>query len=368
MEMESTAQPESTASTESSAASESQAPTTAESSPQQASPQKLKEVATGLEGLNAKIKARKEEATKSAPTTVVADKAATEPTETPAYKPDLKYKAAGVEKEIPELFRGLLKDKKAEEEIKELLTRAHGQEETKAKNEQLTQSVQQMAPKLQNFEQGLNKLRQLWHRGDIDGWLNELGVKKESIYKWVLDEANYSQLPPEQKAMVDARRNAERQSWQAQDSAGVVSQRERELASQLKAAQLDSCLGKPDVKAMQDAFDARVGTPGAFRNAVASHGEAVWLRTNGQTDLTPEQAIQDFVRWYGDPSKFAQAPQAQPASAAPAATTAPAPKVNVIPRVDGKSLSPLQSKVKSIDDIKKRAKELAAQKRDNYSA
>lgn len=365
MELESTAQPESTAHTESAA---SETVSTPAASAPAATPEKVNEVATGLDGLNLKIKAKKEEAAKTGVTVPAAESTTATPGETPAYKPDLKYKAAGIEKEVPELFRSLIKDKKTEDEVKELLTRAHGQEETKAKNEQLTQTVQQIAPKLQNFEAGLSKLKQLWHRGDIPGWLNELGVSKESIYKWVLDEANYNQLPAEQKALIDGRRNAERQAWQAQDNVGQVSQRERDLASQLKAAQLDSCLGKPDVRTMQDAFDGRVGTPGAFRNAVASHGEAVWLRSNGQTDLTPEQAIQDFIRCYGDPSKFAQAPTA-PTPAAPAATqTAQAPKVNVIPRVEGSSVSPLQSKIKTIDDIKKRSKELAAQKRQTYSA
>lgn len=364
MELDSTAQPESTASTES-AASETVSPQTGAPA---ATSEKVNEVATGLEGLNLKIKAKKEEASKTGVTVPGAESNTTSTSEVPVYKPDLKYKAAGIEKEVPELFRSLIKDKKSEEEVKELLTRAHGQEETKAKNEQLTQTVQQMAPKLQHFQQSLVKLQQLWQRGDIPGWLDTLGVSKESIYKWVLDEANYNQLPPDQKALIDQRRNAERQAWQAQDNVGQVSQRERELATQLKAAQLDSCLGKPDVKAMQDAFDARVGTPGAFRNAVASHGEAVWLRSNGQTDLTPEQAIQDFIRCYGDPSKFAQAPEAQVTPAPAATQTTQAPKVNVIPRVDGKSVSPLKSQIRTIDDIKRRAKELAAEKRQTYSA
>lgn len=348
-----------------SAASE-QTPAAAPAAPVAAAPEgageKIKEVATGLDKLNLKIAAKKAaDPAKTVSEPLSPAKAPGEPLAPSAYTPDIKFKAAGVEKEIPELFRGVIKDKKTEDEVKELLTRAYGQEETKSKNEQLTQSLQQIAPRLQNFESGLKDLRQTFQRGDIEGWLRKLEVPEEVIYKWVLDKANYSKLPPEQQAMVDQRRNAERQAWQAQDNVGRSSSRELELETQMKALQLDSSLGKPDVKAMQDAFDARVGKPGAFRNAIASHGEAVWLRSNGQQNLTPDQAIQDFVRCYGDPSKFAVAPAA--VTPAPANTTPATEKVKVIPRVDGSSVSPLKSKIRSIDDIKKRSKEMAAQQR-----
>ena len=128
------------------------------------------------------------------------------------------------------------------------------------------------------------------------------------------------------------------------------------LATEVKGMQLEQTLGKADVKSMNDAFDSRVGRPGAFRDAIIEHGKSVWALSNGKVDLTPEQAVADFVQKYGNPSAFAGQPTGQTAGtpSAQAQVTSPTtPPVKVIPNVAGRSASPVKQKPKNLEDLKR---------------
>lgn len=282
-----------------------------------------------------------------------------------SYTPNFKYKAGGKEMEIPEKFRGLITDKASEEEVKKLFGQAATLEEFKGQTQELRKTLDGHTHKLNLWNRGATQLAKHAQRGDFDSFFKDMNIPAEKIYQWVLDKVNYNQLPPEQKAQLDQQRNLQRQAEMAQERMGQASQRELQLATEVKGMQLDRTLEKGDVRSMVDAFDSRVGKPGAFREAIIEHAKTVWALN--QIDLTPEQAVQSFVQRFGNPTAFgAPKPPAEAGTqAAPAGTPSAnaAPPVKVIPNVAGRSASPLKKPYTSLDSIRQKAKEL--QDRDN---
>ena len=272
------------------------------------------------------------------------------------FTPDFKYKAGGKELEIPEKFRALITDKESEEEVKKLFGQAATLDEVKGTNATLKKNLTETGAALTQYQSGIQQLRTLAQKNDWDTWFQKLNIAPERIFQWVLDKVSYNQLPPEQRAQIDAQRNLQQRAEQAQEQVGQASHREMRLATEVKGMQLEQTLGKADVKSMNDAFDSRVGRPGAFRDAIIEHGKSVWALSNGKVDLTPEQAVADFVQKYGNPSAFAGQPTGQTAGtpSAQAQVTSPTtPPVKVIPNVAGRSASPVKQKPKNLEDLKR---------------
>ena len=291
-----------------------------------------------------------------------------DPAAPPAYTPDFKFKAQGKEFEVPEKFRALITDKASEEEVKTILGKAHTVDVYKGEIDTHKKAVSDLQQRDASWSAGANALRQDYQKGDFDSLFTKMNISPEKVYQWVLDKVEYQKLPPEQRAQLDAQRDLQRKNELAQENLTHASSREIELSAKVRGMELDQTLGKAEVKSMSDAFDARVGRPGAFRDALIEHGKSVWALSNGTVDLTPEQAVQSFVQKYGNPSAFT--PQNPAAGAAvpggnqpPPAAAASTPPVKVIPNVAGRSASPIKQGPKSIDDLRKLA--TAAQKEEN---
>jgi len=323
----------------------------------------ISDTAPKLSGLD-KLKEQKASVEKTgelpAKTDVSQNTSAAQPAVTPpAYTPDFKYKASGKEMEIPEKFRALITDKESEEEVKKLFGQAATLDEVKGTNTKLKTSLDEVGGKLNEYASGVEQLRKHASKGDFDSFFQKMNIPAEKIFQWVLDKVNYNQLPADQRAQIDAQRNLQRQNEQAQESLKTTSTREMQLASQVRGMELERTLGEASTKAMSDAFDSRAGKPGAFRDAIINHGKAIWALSNGTIDLTPEQAVADFVQKYGNPSAAGmQTPAAGAASPTPAAqSTTPSanaqPPVKVIPNVAGRSSSPVKQAVKSIADLQR---------------
>lgn len=291
------------------------------------------------------------------------------------YSPDFKYKAGGKEMEIPKKFRALITDKESEEEVKKLFGQAATLDEFKANNATLKEHYTKAAQGLNQFHAGVSQLRAAAQKGDFDDFFKKVNIPPERIFQWVLDKVNYNQLSPEQRQQVDYQRNLQNQTELAQTQVSQASQRELQLATQVKGMQLDQTLEKADVRQMSEAFDSRLGRAGAFKEAIIEHAKSIWALSNRTVDLTPEQAVASFVQRYGNPAAFSgQVPAAGAANqtgnvSTPSATAATGgsanstPPVKVIPNVAGRSASPIKQKPRNLDDLRRLAKE--ATERDN---
>ena len=278
------------------------------------------------------------------------------------YTPNYKFRAADKDHEIPEHFRGLMKDAKAEKEIKELFEKAYGLDVVKTRQEQTRQQRDEAVTRVRSFENGVKDLRETYQRGDFDGFFQKMQIPQEKILQWVLSKVEYSKLPPEQQAILDQKKQAENQAFELQRSNQSYQDQMLEQARNTKSQLLEFSLTRPEVKSAADAFESRTGKPGSFREAVRLHGEAMWYRSQGKIDLTPEQAIKEVMELYGISAPSAAAPQQENGTGQGGGPTAPgAQKPKVIPNMQGKSsASPVKGPVRSLDDIRKISKAMNA--------
>jgi hypothetical protein len=303
---------------------------------------------------------------------------AAKPTQT-AYKPDYKFrftdeKQQKQEKEFPDWAKAAIKDAESEKEIRSLFEKAHGMDFLKAQSQQRAQQNQTLQAQNFQYQTGIEKLRKFYSEGNMEGIFNLLQISEEKVLQYALERAKYYELPPDQRGVIDAQKKAQTEAELASQRAAAVEQQYLSQQQQTKQLQLNLAFMKPEVASVAEEFDKRVGKQGAFFEQVINHGEATWYRSQGKTDLPPEEAIQQVMAMYGLSAPAAQAPTsaAQPAAPAPAAPapTAPAaqpaaapvqnsPAVKVIPNISGRASSATsgQKAPRSVEDLKKMRKE-----------
>lgn len=276
----------------------------------------------------------------------------------PTWQPNFKMKVMDQDHEIPEWARPLVKDADSEKQVREIWEKAIGLDHVKPKFAETKKQLDAVMPELQGFRTGVQELRDLYNKDDFDTFFQKLKIPEEKVLQWFVKKAQYLELPQEQRQILDARKAAEQRAEDLEKQNLSYQEKYEGMVAQAKAQSLQVELAKPDVRAMIDAFDARAGKPGSFHQAVIDHGELTWIRTNGQVDLTPEQAVQQVLSLYGGGLQaHPQAPAMVPVANIPQAPQAPgqAPKKQAtLPNIAGRQASSVaRSKPKSLDDLRK---------------
>jgi hypothetical protein len=290
--------------------------------------------------------------------------------EMPKYEPNYKFKVMDKEHEVPELLRGAIKDADTEKQVREILEKAYGLDVVKPRLQQEREARKTVETELTGFKQGITELREHYQRGDLDTFFEKLNIPSEKVLQWCLEKVQYQELPPEQRQALDARKEAERRAFLLEKQNEQMNQQYWEQVTNAKSIALDAALARADITSLAQSYDSRPerkpGDPG-FKDLVINQGELAWFRSQGKVDLSPEQAIEETIRYLGlkSASQAAPAMQATPApmatqqQATPAAKpAAPAPKAPVLPNISGRQASPMKSKPRSIDDLKKLSKSM----------
>lgn len=275
--------------------------------------------------------------------------------ETPEYTPNLKFKVMDKEHEFASYLKDVIKDEKTEKEVRELYEKAYGLDIVKPKYQETRKELLDLRQEHHGVMEGINDLRLRYQRGDLDGFFDKLNIPHERVLQWAVEKAQYSQLPPEQKAQWDRNRQTQKQAWESEDSRRQTESSYGDQLSQVTGELLELSLERDEVKRFAANYDAKVGKPGAFREAVMEVGGSAWDRGH---KLTPMQAIREVMNHYG---KFLPtenpSPQGQGAPKGGQGQTPPAggqrKEPPVIPNVSGKTSSPTASGPKSIEDLKK---------------
>jgi hypothetical protein len=264
--------------------------------------------------------------------------------------------------DVPARFKELMKDAESEKEVLEVLEKAFGIEAIKGERAHVKKELGETRVQLKTMQDGVQELRTIYQRGDINMFLQKLAIPRERMLQWALDEVTYTQLPPEQQRVHDERILAQRQAYEAEKRASMTQNQSSEQIRQATSLLLDAGLARPDNKSFADLYDSQVGKPGSFRDEVIATGNSAWNESNGQVVLTPEQAIErTLAKWKPFLSK-AQATPATQAPANPAAQSAQPgtqPAVahkpgSTLPNLQGRSQSPVKSSApRSIEDLKK---------------
>lgn len=279
---------------------------------------------------------------------------------TPAFTPNYKLKVMEQDREIPEVLRPLIKDAESEKQVREIMEKAYGLDYVKPKLDQARTQLQTVSQENGTIKGQISNLVGLYNRGDLDGWFKALGVPEERVLQWMADKISYQQLPAEQKAILDSRKQAEDRAFAAERQASTYQRQHEQNLTQQVQTQLESVLARPDVKSVADTFDARMNKPGAFRAEIARRGDYVW-QTRKEL-IQPDQLVAEMMSFLGPVQQSAPpatpAVQAQPAPSPASASHAQPAKTPVIPNISGRSASALPAKVRSIDDIRAKLKEM----------
>lgn len=282
-----------------------------------------------------------------------------------AYKPNLKFsvfQGDAKEKkdfEIPKEFQSLIKDKKSEDMVKDLFTKAYGLDSVKASRDEVKKTYDTLHQKNTHIENTVNDLRKTYQSGDIDGFLTKMNISEAKMMAWAVEKAKYYSMSPEERAVIDAQTTNVRQVATLDTHAQTLAQQNADQASQLKSLQLDATLSRPEFSAVANAFDTKIGKPGALRQLAWNHGGMTWVNSKGTIDLTPEQAVQAVMEQYGLKLGAVDAVVATPAATVdqpvPGSMAAVQKKpVTTIPNIKGGQTSPVgKAKHKNIADLKK---------------
>lgn len=282
--------------------------------------------------------------------------------ETPApYTPNYKFKVIDKEHEFDQFLHGAIKDVETEKKVRELYEKAYGLDIVKPKFQETREKLKGISSELQEYQTAVQNLREHYTRGDLDSFFAQMNIPQEKILQWVLDKAQYSELPPEQKRILDEKKNAEQRAYSLEKEKGQYEQQMMQQAVEAKSYQLQVELERPDIASFAATFEAKVGKPGAFREEVIKWGEAAWNASQGKVNLTPGQAVQEVLAHY---KHFLQTAPEQPApvvqpQAVPTPTVEPKPKT--LPNVNGRATSPMKSKPKSLDELRQKYKEMSGQ-------
>jgi hypothetical protein len=272
----------------------------------------------------------------------------------PAYTPNFKYKAALQEKELDEFWRPLVKDADSEKKVKELFTKVDAFDFIKSKKEETEKNLQSLAQDYQQVSSTVHKFNNSVKSGDLSSAFRLAGITKEQIFRWTQQQLALMEMPPEQRQQFEQFEQAQMQKSNLEEQVSMLQEQYQQQAVQARSMQLDVALAKPEVSQFSQAWDTHSGQPGSFRQFVIEEAQKAYYTT--QQDLSPEQAIamvmQRFGKFLNTGDTVAPTPQAASIQAAQQAKP-------VIPHVAGKAASPIKKVPRSLDDLRKLAKEMA---------
>jgi hypothetical protein len=262
------------------------------------------------------------------------------------YQPNLKFKVKDEEFEIDAFLKDSIKDEETEKKIKQIYSKAYGLDKI------INPAFDQATQELKTFKTGVDELRDAYSRDDFDSIFSKLGIQQEKVLQWLINKAKYEELPPEQKADLDRRKQTEsRASLLEKENLSAKSQI-MQIQAEANQRELSWALKQPEIKSFADQFDQRAGKPGSFMEEVCKYGESVFLRT--KENISAEQAVTELMSFYG---KFMNSPAAV-APHSNGAPKAPGQEPPVIPNVGGKPTTPTKQRPRNIEDLKKLAAQM----------
>lgn len=269
------------------------------------------------------------------------------------WTPNYKFKVMDKEHEFPEYIKGVL-NKENYEEIKDVYLKAYGLPHVKERAIKYEQEIANLRPIQEQYTQQTQALEYLGHlmRNDFGTFVKEMKIPKKDILKYALDVINYEELPPEQKQEYDRNIESRQRLSYLERQNSTLQEREMQAQVHLRHQQLDYCLNRPEVKAIVDAFDAKVGQPGAFKSEVIQKAQWIEAQTSnspgGPRSLSPEEAVAYVVKMY---SPFVQ-------SNVGGQEITPKSEKPVIPNIKAGAKGPVKQKIRSLADLRKRQQEM----------
>ncbi len=266
------------------------------------------------------------------------------------YTPNFKYKVNGQDKEFDEFIRPTVKNKETEEKIRKLYADAYGLEAVKPKYEELQKKYPEVETQFNQLNNIVTEVVQDRDRGDLDSVFEKLRIPEEKVAQWMLKKIEKMNLPKEQQEIYNQFEQTRRENLELKKQYEQLNGMTQNQAVQARTFELEQVLHRPDVSSFAAAFDAARKQPGAFKDEIRNCGLFEW-KVNGKDISASDAAQMAMSRYQGMVSPTASG------------QTAPTPVAQdalpVIPQVKGKAISATGKQVRSIEDLRKKAQELA---------
>lgn len=273
------------------------------------------------------------------------------------YKPNTKYTVKGKEFDLPEWAKAAIKNSDSEKEVKEIFEKAAGIDHIKQKHQELYAQNQKVSADFEAMSEGIKDLRNIYQEAVgtgnlllLDDFFAKLNIPFPVMLNYLQQKVQFQELPEEQQRMFNGSIEAQRRARELEAQNQGLMQAQTQATSQARALQLQSVLGRPEISQVVNHYESLPGRkPGDFWNLVKKEGEYAWLSSNGQVDLSPEEAVQRVIEGLAiQQQQPTMAQQTTNKVVAPHRETASIPNVNAKP-----SVSPMKKKIRSEEDLKK---------------
>lgn len=280
--------------------------------------------------------------------------------EPPAYNPNYKFKVLDKEHEFDDFVKAAVKDQETEKKARELYERAYGLDSVKQDRQTLKGELSSAKEKMARTDQALETLGEYVRGGDFDSFFEALNIPKHNILKYALELVQREQMPPEQKAQWQQSREATMHARTLEAQNQQLESQFQQMQVERRTFELDTAISRPEIAAVVQAYDAGIGSPGAFRDFVIRIGNAAHAAQG--VDLSAAQAVEEAMRHLRAVNPSLGQPQAQPQMVANGGPQVVMPNQKpVIPNIQGRGTSAVKSSFTSFADLKKRGEELERQ-------
>jgi len=269
----------------------------------------------------------------------------------PAYAPNFIFKAHGKENELPEMFRGLVKDADSEKQVKEIFEKAYGMENMREKNvkasEQINYYEKELVPPLMKQHEMLQEITGFIGKKDFDSVFDLAGIDLRDLQEWMYKKLSINDLPPEQQSIYNQNRELQKQQYEYEKKVRSYEQQNENASQEQHRQQLNSLsdslnfeLSQPQIQSVVKNYDQERGQ-GAFQTKVIKYAAFV-SQTEGR-ELSPKEAIHEFLKEY---------PQTNTLSSKTNSGSGNLKDKPILPNPEAKPLSPVGQKPNSIKELK----------------
>lgn len=273
-----------------------------------------------------------------------------EQTEPTPYTPNFEFTVKDKKLEFDEWARPFVTDSEKEAKFREVFEKAHGLEEVKSHRDAIRDENKTLKDENTRINEGLSTVNTYLQNNDMKSFFEALGVPKEKILRYAVDELKYQEMAPEERQEYDAYRQQQTKLSQLELNNQQMYQQNQEMVKQQAEFALTQEMSKPDISQIAQAYDTRVGQPGAFKKEVINRG--IQYEVQG-TVITAAQAVQEIAQLVGHTASQ-QATAPTHAAPTPSQVVATQQSKPVIPNVQGGgSSSPYKKQPNSLDDLKK---------------
>lgn len=274
------------------------------------------------------------------------------------YTPNYTYKVRDEELEFDEFIRPAINSPEIEEQVRELYTRAKGLDSVKSRFEETKQRMADLELEAQRYREeneyaskGVEGLKKLALE-DFPSFAHIVGLDDKTILSYANRRLDYQEKPEHERAEIDREMTTRAGQYTQSLELEKLRRQNEGLMRAQHDKEMSQALSMPEISKFQSAFDKRMGKEGSFIDYVRQHGSNEFKRT--QQYVPPLVAVQSVYNQF-KPLFMDALDEASNKEEAKSKAQVKAPK-NLGP---GRSTTPVNKKYKSLDDLRKRANELA---------